>query len=106
MRNSNRYNALRSNPVQIAEWMEALLPKNLVSKDTAVVTLAERLGISRTRTVQFLNLMRIRVDSRGRLKGMADLTESKLRSVIQMNPTNQRAALQRMLGPEVLSKAG
>ncbi|GEM_PF-6537603 len=42
-RNYNNHTLLRFNPVQIAEWMDALLPKNFVSMDTAVVTLADRL---------------------------------------------------------------
>ena len=97
---------LRFNPVQVAEWMEALLPKNLISKDTAVVTLADKLGISRTRAIQFLNLMRIPSDLRGRLRKMADLTEARLRPMVQMDSAGMRAAVGRLLGFGAMAKAG
>ena len=86
--------------------MDVLLPKDFVSKDTAVVTLAERLGISRTQTIQFLNLTRISVDLRVRLRGMPDVTEARLRPMVQMNPAGMRVAVGRLLGVKVLSQTG
>lgn len=105
-RKANKDNILRFNPVKIGEWLEALLPKNLVSKDTAVVALADKLGISRTRTIQFLNLMRIPADLRGRLEGMPDLTEARLRPMVQMDPVSMRASVGRLLGLGTMAKVG
>jgi len=86
--------------------MEALLPPNHLRKDTAVVALATDLGISRTRAIQFLNRMRIPADLRGRLRGMAGLTEARLRPMVQMNPAAMRLAVGRMIGLEILSRSG
>jgi len=76
-----------------------------MSKDTAVVTVADRLGISRTRTIQFLNLLRIPVDLRGRLKGMTEMTEARLRVIVQMDPAAMRVAVGRLLGPGMMAVA-
>jgi hypothetical protein len=74
------------------------------SSNRAVTTGAE-LGISTTRVIQFLNLLRIPVDLRVRLKKMPDLTEAKLRPIVQMNPAKIRGAVERVVGLEILSQA-
>ena len=102
---SNSKNVLRLNPVQIAEWVGQLYEAKLGGPSNSAVTTAAELGISTTRVIQFLNLIRTPGDLRGLLKGMTGLTENKLRPVVQLNPTNQRVAIQRMLGLEVLSRA-
>jgi len=73
--------------------MSDLLPRNEPSKDRAIGTLIKYLGISRTRAIQFLNLMRIPVDLRERLKGMEGVTEGRLRRVVQMDGTGMRMAV-------------
>ena len=100
------YKVLRFNPVQIGEWLDELFAENMLRKDTAVVTLADRLEISRGRVIQFLNLMRIPVDLRRRLSGMPDLTEARLRGIVQMDGTAMRMAVGRLLGMGVVAKAG
>lgn len=84
--------------------MDALLPKNFISKDTAVVTLADKLGMSRGQVIQFLNLTRIPSDLRGWLREMADLAEARLRPMVQMNPAAMRVTVGRVFGLEVLSR--
>lgn len=74
------------------------MPRNVTSKDRAIVTLIKYLGISRTRAIQFLNLMRIPADLRGRLKGMDGVTEGGLRRVVQMDHVGIRRAVGQMLG--------
>ncbi len=94
----NKTNILRFNPIQIAEWMEDMLPRNVTSKDRAIVTLIKYLGISRTRAIQFLNLMRIPEDLRGRLKEMGGVTEGGLRRVVQMDSGEMRIVVGGMVG--------
>ncbi len=84
--------------------MDALLPTGSENKDTALVALTNNLEISRTRTIQFLNLMRIPADLRAPLKGMPDLTEARLRPMVQMDPGRMREAARRVAGQAVLSR--
>jgi hypothetical protein len=86
--------------------MEALLPRNSVSKDTAVVTLADKLGISRTRTIQFLNLRGIPADLRARLMRVTSITEVRLRAIVQMDTARMRVMLGQFLGMGTMAKAG
>jgi hypothetical protein len=86
--------------------MQALLPKNFLTKDTPVVTLATEFGISSGRVIQFLNLTRIPVDLRGRLKEMEKVTEGRLRGIVQMDPATMRTAVRGMLGFGVMAKGG
>ena len=105
-RNRNKDNILRFNPIQIAEWVCQLCEAKLGSPSNKAVTTAKELGISTTRVIQFLNLLRIPVDLRVRLKRISDITEAKLRPIVQMNPAKIRAAVGGMLGLEVLSRVG
>ena len=76
------------------------------SRETAVVTLAGQLGIARTKTFQFLNLLRIPANLRGKLKGNPDATESRLRPMVQMDSMGMRQAVERLLGTRGMAKAG
>ena len=97
---------LRFNPAQAGEWLHELHEAQVCTVSNKAVTTASELGISRTRIIQFLNVMRIPADLRGRLKGMADVTEARLRSMVQMNPLAMRVAVGRRIGIGVLSQAG
>lgn len=97
---------LRFIPVQVAEWVSELYEAQTGTAGNRVVTTATELGISRTRTIHFLNLMRIPADLRARLKVMADLTESKLRPIVQTSPRGIRSVVERIIGLEILSRAG
>jgi len=68
--------------------------------------LADRLGISRKRTIQFLNLMRIPAALRGGLIGVSDLTEAWLREIVQMAPVKPGVAVGRLLGMKMMAKTG
>jgi len=81
---------LQFNPVLVAEWVGQLHEA--------------KFGGSSNRVIQFLNLLRIPVDLRVRLKGMPDLTEAKLRPMIQKNRGKIRAVTQRLPGVETKVK--
>ena len=85
---------LRFNPIQIGEWLNELSEHTFSNQHT----LADAVGMSRTRVQQFLYLLRIPVDLRGRLKQMPGLTEADLRPLTKMEPVNMRAAAGRLLG--------
>lgn len=104
--NHREKNMLRFNPVQVAEWVSDLYEAQTATAGNRVVTTATELGISRTRIIHFLNLMRIPADLRARLKVMADLTESKLRPIVQTSPGGIRSVFERVIGLEILSRAG
>jgi hypothetical protein len=56
------YNVLRFNPVQIGEWLDDLLVREVVPNHTA---LAEYVGMSRTRVGQFLALAELPAGTSG-----------------------------------------
>jgi hypothetical protein len=97
---------LRFNPVQIAEWVSQLYEAKLGGLSNRAVTTAAELGVSTTRVIQFLNLLRIPAELRVRLKRMSDLTEAKLRPIVQMEPAKVRGAVERIVGLKILSQAG
>lgn len=61
-----------------------------VSERVHTTKFNKHLGISRNRTIQFPNLVRIPADLRSRHKGKGDLTESKLGSIVQLDPIRMR----------------
>ena len=95
---------LQFNPVLVAEWVGQLHEAKFGGSSNRVVTTASEFGISTTRVIQFLNLLRIPVDLRVRLNGMPDLTEAKLRPMIQKNRGKIRAVTQRLPGVETKVK--
>jgi hypothetical protein len=99
-------NILRFHHILIAEWIEQLLPQSPVSRESAVVTLAGQLGISRTRAFQFLSLLRIPAGLRRQIIGRPDLTEHLLRPFVQMDSLGMRLAVERLLGKRGMAKAG
>lgn len=98
-----RDNVLRFNPVQIAEWLDEAKRIRLVGPRDTTITLARDYGISKSRVLQFLGLMRIPADLREGLKQMQGLTEGELRPVVRMNPTGMRRRVKRMLRAETLA---
>ncbi len=86
--------------------MEVLLPKNLLLKDTAVVTSIENPGISRERVIPPLKWTRTPLDLRGRLKGVGSMMVGRLPGVLQVEPKSMRRAVGRMLERRLRAKAG
>ena len=64
----NRFSGsvLRFNPIQIAEWLDDLLGRKEFETQRA---LSRELGMSQTRIGQFLSLMKLPAETRGRLRG-------------------------------------
>ncbi len=71
-------NVLRFNPVQIGEWLDDLLVRNVVRTHEA---LAEYVSMSRTRVGQFLALAELPAGTRAKLRGMPDLNEYQIRGM-------------------------
>ena len=86
-RNTNAYNILRFNPIQIAEWLHRLLGTEHFASQTR---LSHELGVDRTRVQQFLHLFKIPADLRVQLKRVPWLTEGELRRIVRMEPIAQR----------------
>ena len=77
--NSHDCNTLRFNPVQIGEWLDDLLVRNVVWTHAA---LAQYVGMSRTRVGQFLALAKLPAGARAKLKGIPDLNEYQTRGMM------------------------
>jgi hypothetical protein len=102
----NRVIVLRFNPIQIAEWLEQLCRKIQGNIRDKIQKLSEELGVVKCRIIQFLNLLRLPVDLRARLKRDPNVAEGNLRPYTRMDAVAMRTAIERMLGCEVLPKAG
>ena len=87
-------NALRFNPVQIAEWLDDLMQPRDSGTQQA---LSRELGMSRTRVGQFLNLLRLPSGHLSELKAVEGLTEYQLRPIAVMTPKCQARAIHRLL---------
>ena len=85
---------LRFNPLQIAEWLDELLPREEFGTQRA---LSRELGYDKTRIGQFLNLLRLPSRHLPRLKRTPDLTEYQLRPVVVMMPNRQEWTLQALV---------
>lgn len=77
--NSCNVSALRFNPVQIGEWLDDLLRREIVTTRAA---LSQYVGMSRTRVGQFLALAGLPAGTRAKLRGMPDLTEYQTRQLL------------------------
>ena len=86
--------------------MDQLCQAKLGGPNTRAVTLSKELGIGTTRVIQFLNLMRIPADLRVQLLDKTDITEHRLRAIVQMDPAAMRAEVRRVLGVAGVAKAG
>ena len=96
---------LRFNPIQIAEWMDEIRRTKLAAPCDKTVTLAADYGISKSRVLQFLGLLKIPADLRVHLKTVPGLTEGELRAVVRMEPAATRVAVGRLLGMGMMAKA-
>lgn len=94
---ANPNNILRFHPIQIAEWMDEIRGAKLAVHGDKAVTLATDYGISKSRVLQFLALLRIPGDLRVRLKRMQWLTEGELRRIVRLDGPRQRVVVERML---------
>ena len=65
-------NALRFNPVQIAEWLADLLARGEAKSQVEV---EDKLGVDRTRIELFLRLMKLPEGTRVELRGLPNLNE-------------------------------
>ncbi len=78
-RNSFESNVLRFTPVQIGEWLNDLLAREVVATRTA---LSQYVGMSRTRVGQFLALAGLPAGTRAKLRGKPDLNEYQIRGMM------------------------
>ena len=88
------------NPVFLAREWEKMLRSGKSASQTA---LARKLGVSRVRVTQVLNLLRLAPDVLEKIAGLGDpltsriLTERKLRAIVSLARTEQKRIIEGVL---------